>query len=199
MIQSSDEINNHLDAIQSAWKGHREFANRLVRHMQPQVTVELGVDLGFSSFAMCLDNPGTVYGIDTFEGDDHAGLKSDAYERMMQVKEQHGFDNLEIIRGTFKEAAASWDRPVDILHIDGFHSVEAVQEDFDTWSPFLREGGVVLLHDTGAHEGPRVLYEGSDWPKLNFAHSAGLGVMSRDAALIETIRDWFLGDPNLEQ
>jgi predicted O-methyltransferase YrrM len=38
-------------------------------------------------------------------------------------------------------------RPVDFLFIDGDHSFEGVKADFDTYSPLVRPGGVIALHD----------------------------------------------------
>lgn len=36
---------------------------------------------------------------------------------------------------------------VDFLHIDGEHSYEAVKYDFETYSPFVRDGGLIAIHD----------------------------------------------------
>jgi predicted O-methyltransferase YrrM len=38
-------------------------------------------------------------------------------------------------------------RPIDFLFIDGDHGYEGVKRDFELWSPLVRSGGLVALHD----------------------------------------------------
>ena len=54
--------------------------------------------------------------------------------------------------GRVKEALAGF--PIDMLHIDGSHvSLEALW-DFDTYSPLVRSGGLILMHDVCGSQGP---------------------------------------------
>jgi hypothetical protein len=174
--------------LTDAWKGHFDFARWSVNRLQPTTTVDLGVDLGFSTFSFAIDEIGTVYGVDWFKGDAHAGFR-DSYDFVMQVKNVYEFDNVEIIKSDFNDLAKTWDKSIDILHIDGYHTYDAVKNDYETWSPFVREGGLIMMHDT--HSFPDDVgrfFNEIDLPKLNFSHSHGLGVVSTDAALIEEIR-----------
>ena len=70
----------------TAWEGHGNFAIQLTDIMKPKVTVDLGVDYGFSTFCFALLGKGKVYGIDSFEGDEHAGKRS-TYDHVMQLRE----------------------------------------------------------------------------------------------------------------
>lgn len=45
------------------------------------------------------------------------------------------------------------DNTIDLLHIDGWHSFDAVQSDFNRWYPKVISGGIILLHDTVLHDG----------------------------------------------
>jgi hypothetical protein len=47
------------------------------------------------------------------------------------------------------------------------------------------------MHDTESFEGVRRVFDEVDWPKCNFTHSAGLGVLSRDADLIQAVQATF--------
>lgn len=41
-----------------------------------------------------------------------------------------------------------WELPIDFLFIDGDHRYEAVLHDFDQFTPHLRRGGIVAMHDS---------------------------------------------------
>jgi hypothetical protein len=72
-----------------------------------------------------------------------------------------------------------------------------VKKDFETWSKFLNDDGVVLLHDTcieslnGNEYGVKKFFDEIDLPKVTFTHSYGLGVVSKNKDLIETIKKQF--------
>jgi predicted O-methyltransferase YrrM len=40
-----------------------------------------------------------------------------------------------------------WGTPLGLVFIDGGHSEEAAQADYAGWSPFLRAGGLLVIHD----------------------------------------------------
>ena len=50
------------------------------------------------------------------------------------------------------QTAAMWSAPVDLVFIDGDHSEQACQLDWDAWHPFVSPGGHVLFHDARAGE-----------------------------------------------
>jgi predicted O-methyltransferase YrrM len=184
-----------IEEIPSAWKGHREFAEWLVFYMMPETVVELGVDYGYSSmvFANALEqstSKGVVYGIDLFEGDAHAGFRN-TYEFVMELKKTHELNCLKIIRGEFSNIATLWKRPIQILHIDGLHTYDAVKTDFETWSPFVSEDGIILFHDVVAFHEVGEYFDSLSGEegryKAYFPHSAGLGILTKNKELYEMI------------
>lgn len=189
----------HLDDIPSAWRGHRKFAEWLVRYLNPEVTVDLGVDHGFSTFCFAMPRIGHVYGIDSFEGDYYAGPRDNsAYEFVLYKKDKlHLGENVTFIKGFFDDVAKTWDKKIDILHIDGTHSYEAVKNDYKTWKKFLKKDGVILFHDTeidkieGRQYGVKKFFDEIKLPKINFTHTCGLGVVSQNEKLIEEIKNTF--------
>ena len=180
-----DKVEEILGAIPSGWnyppKSHREFVEWLINRIKPEVTVELGVDYGYSSFlmALCQNNP--VYGIDCFDVSVHGPREDDDYQFVMSVKEKLGLDNLEIIKGYFDDVVKTWNKEIDLLHIDGLHDYENCKNDCDTWAPLVKEDGVILFHDTVSNpDGAGLFFSQLEVPKVNFTNSFGLGVASNN-------------------
>lgn len=189
----------NLEDLHTCWKGHRGFAEWLVNYLKPEVTVDLGVDWGFSTFCFAIPRIGHVYGIDSFEGDDYAGYRDDSVYNLVLNKQDklHLQDNLTFIKGYFDDVAKTWNKKIDILHIDGDHSYESVKNDYEVWSKFLTDDGVILFHDTcieelnGNHYGVKKFFDELDLPKCTFTHTFGLGVASKNKQLIDTIQNSF--------
>lgn len=165
-----------IEGLPSAWKGHRSFAVNLVKNFKPKVIVDLGVDYGYSLFALAEAGIGQVYGIDSFDGDVHAGHHSDA---CLMVNEIINLDykNITLVKGYFDDVVKTWDKTIDILHIDGLHTYEAVKNDYLKWSPHVRPGGIILFHDTVAFPEVGRFFNEIPGEKTHFEHSAGLGVV----------------------
>ena len=175
----------------SAWIGHTPFAYWYAKTVQPKVFVELGTHYGVSFFAVCqaVREHGLktkCYAVDSWEGDEHAGkYQGDVFKEV----EAHWSENYpgfsELLRSYFDDAVNNFeDRSIDLLHIDGFHTYEAVKHDFETWFPKLTEDAVVMFHDTmetkedfGVHRFWDELTKAHPW-SFNFEHAHGLGVLS---------------------
>ena len=191
-----DKVEEILGSIPSGWnyppKSHREFVEWLINRIKPEVTVELGVDYGYSSFLMSLCQSNPVYGIDCFDVSVHGPREDDDYQFVMSVKEKLGLDNLEIIKGYFDDVAKTWNKEIDLLHIDGLHDYENCKNDCDIWAPLVKEDGVILFHDTVSNpDGAGAFFSQLEVPKVNFTNSFGLGVASNNADLIEEIKQTF--------
>lgn len=178
-----------LNAPKSAWLGHRKFAYDLVRNVQPKTIVELGTHYGASFFSMCqavkdggIDGKG--FAVDTWIGDPHSGGFSNAvYEEVLTTATSRYSGIAVLLRKTFDEALGDFaDESIDLLHIDGYHTYEAVKHDYETWLPKLADKGIVLLHDIVVrHSGFGVyrLWEElkARHPAAQFEHWHGLGIV----------------------
>lgn len=180
-----------IELLPSTWTDHMEFADWLVRYKKPQTIVELGVDFGYSTCCFSLSGIGTIHAIDWFKGDEYTGYR-DNYEFVKKHLELFECKNVNLMPMSFEDALAQWHEPIDILHIDGFHTYDAVRNDYIEWSRFLKPGGVVLIHDTCIDWfGVKVFFDQIQTPKLNFKVSCGLGVITTDVVLLGEIRKNF--------
>ena len=179
--------------IPTAWTDHINFAQWIVNRVDSKVVVDLGVDYAYSTFCFSLPQKGHIYGIDSFGGDEHTGIRN-TYEYIIEKKNILKADNITFIKGYFDDIAKTWNKEIDILHIDGFHTYEAVKNDYENWSKFVKDDGVILFHDTLVEDrdfGIKKFFEEIDLPKVNFTCSHGLGVVSKNINLIKEISDTF--------
>jgi GT2 family glycosyltransferase len=175
------------------WAGHIPFAFWLMKALRPGCLVELGTHSGNSYFAFCqainFFCPGArAYAVDTWQGDEHAGYYGeDVYANVAAFNAAHFVQFSTLLRTTFDDARSYFpdggpDGGIDLLHIDGLHSYEAVRHDFEAWRSALSPRGVVLFHDINVRErgfGVWRLWEElrTQYPSFSFDHSNGLGLL----------------------
>ncbi len=177
----------------SAWIGHGMLAMQLVETFKPETVVDLGVDYGFSTFCFAYPQIGNVYGIDWFKGDDHAGHRDtlNLVDSLYQdIIKKFGVSNIEFIKSDFADAAKVWNKKIDILHIDGFHSYDAVKSDYENWIGFCNEDAIVLFHDVEAFsETVGLFFSELDGYKLIHTGSAGLGILTKSEEKYNIIKN----------
>lgn len=173
----------------SAWAGHIPFMFCLVAALKPRRYVELGTHHGASFFAACqaaqrASPESECVAVDTWIGDEHAGFYGDSIFDTFQQQLKHHFSDIgEHLRCTFDEAVANFEPgSIDLLHIDGLHTYEAVKHDFETWKDRLTPDGVVIFHDVNVHERDFGVWElwtevREQYPTMTLPHSHGLGVL----------------------
>jgi hypothetical protein len=179
------------------WIGHIPFAFELVKRLKPRTIVELGTYSGSSFAAFCqavsaLEHDAKCFGVDLWEGDIHMGKFDEGIYLDISEYIKKAYPNIGIlIRSRFDEAVSGFeDGSIDILHIDGTHTYEAVSSDFHTWFPKVSsKRGVILFHDINVtHEnagpaaerfGVRRFFDSikGRYPHIEFEHCYGLGVL----------------------
>lgn len=176
--------------LPSSWWGHVPFAHWLVHELAPGCIVELGTHHGVSFSAFCnavahAGLPTRCYAVDTWQGDAHAGFYDESVFSSLSTSIGQKYSAFAtLVRTTFDAARAQFaDGSVDLLHIDGLHTYEAVRADYESWLPKLSDRAVVLFHDTCIFERDfgvwRFWKEISPLhPSFAFPHGCGLGVLA---------------------
>lgn len=176
--------------VASDWWEHVPFGHWIVCASRPRVIVELGTGGGVSYSAFCqavvrggLDT--RCYAIDTWPDVPDAKLcGEEIFENLKRFHDRRYSGFSALIRGSFDEALDFFaDRTVDLLHIDGSPTHEAVRHNFESWKPKLSDRGVVLFHNTNKRDADFGVW--SLWPELcnqfpnfEFLHGNGLGVLA---------------------
>ncbi|MBV9201987.1 MAG: class I SAM-dependent methyltransferase [Alphaproteobacteria bacterium] len=201
------------------WVGHIPFAFWLVKAMRPEMFVELGTHSGNSFFAFCqaiaaFGIPGRAFAVDTWRGDEHAGnYGEEVFEDLVAFNNAHYVGFATLMRTTFDDARKYFAATsIDLLHIDGMHSYEAVAHDFEHWRTALSDRAVVVFHDINVRERGFGVWQlwrelSHQYPAFQFDHSHGLGVlgvgpeqapllrrlyeMARDQHAVASVRRWF--------
>lgn len=110
--------------------------------------VELGVFEGATSLVLrkAMSTEGKLWCIDPFP----RGRFGISYQYLIALREVNKSINgkVEFIQKLSHEAVQGWHESIDMLFIDGDHSYEAVRRDWNNWTPFVKEGGIIALHDS---------------------------------------------------
>jgi Methyltransferase domain len=173
-----------------AWHLHLPFAFLIVTLLRPKVLVELGTHKGDSYCAFCqavdeLSLETACFAVDTWTGDKHAGFYGPQVLEELRTYHDSLYGRFSrLVVSDFDAAATHFaDGSIDLLHVDGLHTYEAVSHDIETWLPRMSAQGVMLLHDINVREGDFGVWKA--WNELSvrfrtnaFKYGHGLGAVA---------------------
>jgi predicted O-methyltransferase YrrM len=122
----------------------------LLRRARVARVMEIGTLWGGTFYAHCAvaDTSGQLISIDSQPGDRWKAMAArlERFARGRQVITCiHGDSHSDTAARQVDHALKG--RSLDVLFLDGDHSLDGVKRDFDMYSPLVRPGGIVALHD----------------------------------------------------
>jgi MMP 1-O-methyltransferase len=144
----------------------RTLYDTALRYLGDGVGVEIGTYCGKSTVmlgAAAQQCGGVVFTIDHHHGSEEHQAGWEYHDESMVDPVTGLFDTLPTLRHTLDAAgvddhvvavvgrsttvARGWRTPLQLLFIDGGHTEEAAQRDFDGWVRWVDVGGALIIHD----------------------------------------------------
>ncbi|HET7741490.1 class I SAM-dependent methyltransferase [Mycolicibacterium sp. 624] len=144
----------------------RALYDAAVRYLGDGVGVEIGTYCGKSTVmlgAAAQTTGGVLYTVDHHHGSEEHQVGWEYHDTSMVDPVTGLFDTLPSLRHNLDAAglddhvvavvgksvvvARGWQTPVQFLFIDGGHTEEAAQRDYDGWVKWVTVGGCLVIHD----------------------------------------------------
>lgn len=176
-MEDEADLNDALDTILEVRPGYWpyrvaavqlrdeiETLAKLVREESPTRIMEIGTDEGGSLYiwSRYIETVTTIISVDLPGGSGGGGYD----QRMIKIfrefapsKEMHFIQGDSHSHGTYERVSELVGDGVDFLFIDGDHTYEGVRKDYEMYSPLVKEGGLVALHDIVNHPNDRETVE----------------------------------------
>jgi len=149
----------------SVMRSHTLLLYEIALESKPDNILELGVGTKGQSTQIFLsaleeNENGRLFSIDI-------NVRRSIYER---IEDRFGKYWTMIIGDSHSQIVYNQVKDIkfDLIFIDGDHSYEGVKKDFEMYVPLLKDGGLLLMHDTiNAHEGVKDFWKEIKYPKVN--------------------------------
>lgn len=147
----------------------RALYDTAIRYLGDGVGVEIGTYCGKSTLmlgAAVQQTGGMLYTVDHHHGSEEHQPGWEYHDTSLVDPVSGRFDTLPSLRRALDEAdldeyvvavvgkspvvARGWRTPLRFLFIDGGHTEQAAQRDFDGWARWVEVGGALVIHDVFA-------------------------------------------------
>lgn len=139
-----------LMGLRGVIAGHTKCEENMLKKYATgcKTLVEIGVAEGASALELrrVADSAGTLYLIDPYLPGHIPALNLTKLVAHSYVAHCDNAKAIWIEEFSYK-AVKNWIKKIDFLFIDGDHSYEGCQQDWQNWSPFVEKAGIVAFHD----------------------------------------------------
>ncbi len=168
-MKSFSEIISYIKPLDGWLSSHEGYflytaakeATHIVGVKQRGEIVEIGSWKGKSTICLASGSENTkVFAIDPHKGEyskgKGIGKSAPTYREFIANLKSAGVNKKVIpVVATSEEAAKKWKAPISLLFIDGLHDYKHTKQDYDLWSPFVMDNGIIAFHDAFCgHIGP---------------------------------------------
>jgi len=131
---------------------------KIVENLKPKTVLEIGTAKGGTLFlwSRLASEDATIVSIDMpwENGGGYPNWKTDLYQKFSSPKQKltllradsHQTSTLENLRSIIAKDE------IDLLFIDGDHTYDGVKKDYEMYSPLVRDGGIIAMHDIAKHD-----------------------------------------------
>lgn len=135
----SDQPLTGIDWLDNLYQRHPRsyyaFLYHLTQELEPKHIVEIGVQTGVATAHMAMAAPDAKV----------VGIDPDPVWYEDVIKEH--CPNVQLVRNFSQNWIPDAYPPIDLLFIDGLHTYDQVKSDYESYLPFMNEGGVVIIDD----------------------------------------------------
>lgn len=140
-----------------------------VLELKPEKVLEIGVHVGQSTktilMALEKNKKGTLVSIDRKRRSPLSPGYLDLASRFHLIRgSSHDERVFEVVKNILKD-----NELYNILFIDGDHSYDGVKQDWENYTPMVKPGGLIILHDvTNRNVGIKDFWKEITWDKFVF-------------------------------
>jgi predicted O-methyltransferase YrrM len=142
--------------LRPVWGQHTAAEGQVLKDWAKRSSrlVEIGVAEGASAAEIreAMPSTGTLWLIDPFHLSRLPGINATKRAAHRIVENRKNGSVVWIEKFSFK-AAMDWTDKIDFLFLDGDHSEQGIQKDWDDWQAFVIPGGIVAFHDAAVFPG----------------------------------------------
>ncbi len=143
------------------------------------VIVEIGSYKGKSTIQLALGSKNgcreKIYAVDPHTGSQEHQKKGQVWtfdEFIRNISNARVDDIIEPLVMTSQQAVSRFeDNSISLIFIDGSHEYEDVKNDFFSWYPKIKEGGIMAFHDSLAWQGVKKVVKENIYKSRNFKNT----------------------------